>query len=35
MDALVWGVAPVPAKNLVLLSDMPTGLWIVRPTGGG
>jgi hypothetical protein len=32
MEAVVWGVAPVPAKNLVLLSDMPTGLWIVRPS---
>jgi hypothetical protein len=31
MSALVWGVAPVPSRNLVLLSDMPTGLWIVRP----
>ena len=31
MEALVWGVAPVPARNLVLLSDLPTGLWIVRP----
>jgi hypothetical protein len=32
-SALVWGVAPIPSRNLVLLSDMPTGLWIVRPTG--
>jgi hypothetical protein len=32
MEPLVWGVAPVPSRNLVLLSDMPTGLWIVRPT---
>jgi hypothetical protein len=31
MESRVWGVAPVPSRNLVLLSDMPTGLWIVRP----
>ncbi len=27
-----WGVAPVPDRNLVVASDIGSGLWIVRPT---
>jgi len=30
----VWGVAVDDATGLVYLSDMNTGLWIVRPTVG-
>ena len=30
----VWGVAVDDATGLVYLSDMNTGLWIVRPTAG-
>ena len=31
--AEVWGVAIDPATGIIYLSDMRTGLWIVRPTG--
>jgi hypothetical protein len=31
--AFVWGVFPVHGRNLVLASDIDTGLWIVRPQG--
>jgi len=31
--ALVWGVAIDPDSGLLYVSDMRTGLWIVRPTG--
>jgi len=32
--AVVWGVAIDEGRGLVLASDMRTGLWIFRPTGG-
>lgn len=32
---IVWGVYPDPASDLVIASDMNSGLWIVRPTGLG
>jgi len=30
---IVWGVAIRPSDNVVFVSDMNSGLWIVRPTG--
>ncbi len=30
---IVWGVAIHPSDNVVFVSDMNSGLWIVRPTG--
>jgi len=32
---LVWGVAPDSAKNVILASDITSGLWLVRPVGLG
>src|SRR5919197_3037541 len=30
---IVWSVAIRPSDNVVFVSDMNSGLWIVRPTG--
>lgn len=32
---LVWGVWPDPARNVILASDINSGLWILQPTGLG
>ena len=32
-SAEVWGLAIDPVTGIIYLSDMRTGLWIVRPTG--
>jgi hypothetical protein len=29
----VWGVAIRPSDNVIFLSDLGSGLWIVKPTG--